>query len=120
MSTTELITPPRAASGSAHPIVDEALDDTLPVLELIPGYGPPVILLLGPWLLFGLMLAGPFAALFALVVVFAAAAAIVVLAGAILASPYLLVRHLRGSRADHVPAPAPAAPLVAAEPRFTT
>ena len=41
------------------------------------------------------MLAGPFALLVTFVVVLAAAAALVTLAGAILATPYLLIRHFR-------------------------
>ena len=45
--------------------------------------------------LFALMLAGPFALLVTFVVVLAAAAALVTLAGAILATPYLLIRHVR-------------------------
>jgi hypothetical protein len=45
--------------------------------------------------LFGLMLAGPFVLMVTLAVVVVAAAALLVLAGAILATPYLLVRHLR-------------------------
>lgn len=36
-----------------------------------------------------------------LIVVMVAAAALVTLAGAILATPYLLVRHLRGHRVRH-------------------
>lgn len=65
-------------------------------LALAPAYfGPPVISLLGPWLLLVLLLIGPAALLFTLVlavfVMTAALAAVV----ALLASPYLLVRHLR-------------------------
>ena len=48
--------------------------------------------------LLALMLAGPFAFLVTLIVVLVAAAALVTLAGAILATPYLLVRHLRRHR----------------------
>jgi len=51
------------------------------------------------------------------VVAFAAAAAVVTLAGAILATPYLLVRHLRvrlASRRHVAHAPAPIATVVAA------
>ena len=41
------------------------------------------------------MLAGPFALLVTFVVVLVAAAALIALAGAILATPFLLMRHLR-------------------------
>jgi hypothetical protein len=50
--------------------------------------------------LFALMLAGPFALLVTLVVVVLAAAALVALAGAILATPYLLVRHFGARLAE--------------------
>jgi hypothetical protein len=45
--------------------------------------------------LFALLLVGPFVLLVTLAVVVAAAAALVALAGVILATPFLLVRHIR-------------------------
>ena len=57
--------------------------------------GPPVLVLWAGTVLLALMLAGPFALLATFIVVLVAAALLVALAGAILASPYLLVRHLR-------------------------
>jgi hypothetical protein len=128
MTTTELIRAPRVpippvpwsdeggnagAAASADPTVGEAIDETLPLIGAIPAYGPPVVLLAGPWLLLALMLAGPFTLLVTLVVLLAAAAALVRLIGAILAAPYLLVRHLRGYRAGHASMRAPSAQLVA-------
>jgi len=47
------------------------------------------------------MLAGPFAFLVTLILVLVAAAALLTLAGAILATPYLLVRHVRGHWVRH-------------------
>ena len=47
------------------------------------------------------MLAGPFALLVTFFVVLVAAAALVALAGAILATPYLLIRHFRAHRVRH-------------------
>ena len=88
MTSTELF-PPQPA--------DEMLDEILPLVGAVPVYGPPIVLLAGPWLLLCLMLAGPFAVLVALVVFLAAVAAAVALIGAILAAPYLLARHLRRS-----------------------
>jgi hypothetical protein len=67
--------------------------------------------------LFALMLAGPFALLVTLVIAFAAAAAVVTLAGMILAAPYLLVRHVRlrlAQRSQVSEAPAPIATVLAA------
>ena len=73
-----------------------------PLTEAIAGYGPPVITL-GPWVLFALMLAGPFAVLVTLLAAMLVAATVVIaIAAAIVAVPYLLVGHvrtLRGRRA---------------------
>jgi hypothetical protein len=123
MTTTEPITPPRAASppepwsdartaASAYPTLREELDETLPLVGAVAVYGPPVVVLAGPWLLLALMLAGPFALLVTLVVLLVAAAAIVGLIGAILAAPYLLVRQLRGHRPPRAPRRAAAPRLV--------
>jgi hypothetical protein len=127
MTTIELITPPRALSPpepwrdarhDAHPAssasstLGEIVDETLPLIGAVPVYGPPVIIVAGPWLLLSLMLVGPFALLATLVVLLVAAAAIVGLVGAVLAAPYLLVRHLRGYRAGHASMRAPAAQVV--------
>jgi hypothetical protein len=78
--------------------VAEVVDETAPLLDVVPGYGPPVLLIVAPWLLIGLLLAGPMAVLFTLVVALLAVAACVALAGALLASPYLLVSRLRRRR----------------------
>jgi hypothetical protein len=128
MTTTELITPSRAPSppepwsdARPAPTFGEMVDESLPLVGIVPGYGPPVVLLAGPWLLLALMLAGPFALLVTLVVLLAAAAAVVGLIGAILAVPYVLFRHLRGYRAGHASMRARAAQAVAIEsPRAAT
>jgi hypothetical protein len=95
----------------------ETLAEVLPLIEFIPGYGPPLVLAIGPWVFLVLMLAGPFAFLVALVVVMVvAAAAVVALTAAIfaiLAAPFRLVRHLRRERAPHTPISAPPARAVA-------
>ena len=125
MQTTELITPPRApsapesspevpSSASEPRTVRELLADTGPVAGVIAGYGPPVISLAGPWLLFVLALAGPFAIVFTFVVLLVAATLLVLLAGTILASPYLVVRHLHRRRTGRVPVRSPAVQLVPA------
>ncbi len=132
MTTTELIRSPRAPSltdpwGGArrgarpaaftNPTFGETLDETLPLIGVVPVAGPPIVLLVGPWLLFALMLAGPFALLLTLVVLLVAARALVGLIGAVLAAPYLLVRQLRGRGAAHASTRASAAQDVAVEPR---
>ena len=128
MSTTELITPPRAAGppepwsderrtaravASAHPTVAEILAETDDLVEFVPVAGPPVVLVLGPWVFLALMLAGPFAVLVAFVVMVFAATVLVGLTGALIASPYLLVRRLRGYRTRRASRRAPSAQVVA-------
>jgi hypothetical protein len=91
MHTTDPIHP--TASGPRS--LGDQLADVLPVIGTIYVAGPPVLVAWAGTVLFALMLAGPFALLVTLVAVLAAAAALVTLAGAILATPYLLMRHLR-------------------------
>jgi hypothetical protein len=83
--------------------------DISPLLEAVPVAGPPAVLLVGPLVLFALLLAGPVALLATLVVVLALAAALLAALAAIVASPYLLVRHLRARHmapaADEDPVP---------------
>ena len=81
-------------------------------------HGPAAILIAGPWVFIALMLAGPFALLFTLVALLAAAAAIVALIGAILAAPFVLVRHLRRHREARQSMRAPAGQLVPAASRW--
>jgi hypothetical protein len=64
------------------------------LIGAVPGEGPPLILLAAPLVLFALALTGPFLLLLTLVVLLVACAVLVALAGAIVASPYLLVRRL--------------------------
>jgi hypothetical protein len=99
MDTTEV---------NAEPTVREMLDETLPLVGAVPVYGPPVILLAGPWLLLVLALAGPFALLLTFVALLATAAVLLALIGAILAAPYVLARHLHRRWAEHsMPASVP-------------
>ena len=58
-------------------------------------FGPPIIFVLGPWLLLVLLLIGPFALLFTGLLVLALAAGLLAVFIAVIASPYLLIRHLR-------------------------
>jgi hypothetical protein len=91
MHTTEPFTP----ADSVPPTVHDLDAEVLPLIDTVVVAGPPVLLAWAGTVLFALMLAGPFALLAAFVVVLVAAAALVTLAGAILATPYLLVRHVR-------------------------
>jgi hypothetical protein len=89
MSTTESST-----SG-------ETLADVLSLIGTIFVAGPPVIPASLATVVFALLLAGPFALLVTLVLAFFALMALVALAGAILASPFMLVRYLRARQAAH-------------------
>jgi hypothetical protein len=88
MSTT---TPPLT---HARPTAGEMFDEAAPVIGAPPIYGPPVIFLLGPWLLLVLLLIPPAAVLITLVLVVAVAGGLLVAVSALVASPYLLVRHV--------------------------
>jgi hypothetical protein len=104
MTTTELIRPRDGVEpGGAH---DERLGEIVPLIGVDPGYGPPVILLAGPLVLFALALAGPFLLLLTLAALLVGCAVLVALAGAIVASPYLLVRRLGGHRLPRTRRPA--------------
>jgi hypothetical protein len=91
MHTTEPLTP----TASRPPTLGQEVAEIDPLIGAVFVSGPPVLLAWAGTVLFALMLAGPFALLVTLVVAFAAAAAVLVLAGAVLATPYLLIRHLR-------------------------
>jgi hypothetical protein len=74
----------------------ERVGETAPIVDAPAFFGPPVSFVLGPWLLLLLLLVGPAALLITIVLVFALAAAALVALVALLASPYLLVRYVRG------------------------
>lgn len=93
-------TPPPIASrppGSAsprRPSWGEVFAQTGPLIGAPAFFGPPIIYVLGPWLLLVLLLIGPFALIFTLLLVTAAAACLLAVCVAVIASPYLLIRHL--------------------------
>lgn len=96
---------PRAAgdergshSAANRRTVGELLQEVVPETFLVAQAGPPVILIFGPWLLLVLLLIPPAAFLITLVLLTVVAGAALVALGALIASPYLLVRHLRARR----------------------
>ena len=95
MKTTAPISP----TAYGPPTRGDMLADIVPVIDTVFVAGPPVLVMGTGTVLLALMLAGPFALLVTFLLVLIAAVALVALAGAILATPYLLVRHLRGHRA---------------------
>ena len=70
-----------------------------------PSPAPRVIVLAVPYLLFVLILTGPVGLLLTMLVVRVAARVLVVLTGAVLVAPYLLVRRLRVRGASHAAPP---------------
>jgi len=80
--------------GRGRPTAVETLHETASLIGAPPIYGPPIIFVLGPWLLLVLLLIPPAAFLITLVLVVAAAAGVLVAVSALVASPYLLVRHM--------------------------
>jgi hypothetical protein len=96
----------RPSPSADPPTLAERLGETLPLISAPAFFGPPVIFLVGPWLLLVLLLIPPAALLITMVAVFLLAAGFLVALGALIASPYLLVRHLhaRYSRAHAAPA----------------
>jgi hypothetical protein len=89
MHTTEPITP--TASGPRT--FGDAAVEIVPLVTSVFVAGPPVVVAWAGTVVFALLLAGPFVLFATVVVALAAAAAVVTLAGAILATPYLLIRH---------------------------
>ena len=84
------------ADASDRPTASELLQRVVPGIFFVPLAGPPVILLLGPWLLLVLLIIPPAALLITLVLVLVVGAAALAALGALMASPYLLVRHVVG------------------------
>ena len=82
----------------------DPMRDLDPVVGVVPGEGPAIILLAGPLVLFALALTGPFLLLLTLVALLVACAVLVALVGAVVASPYLLVRRF-GRRVAHRTSP---------------
>lgn len=100
------------SSALEHPAHDEGRGELVPLVGVVPGFGPPIIVLAGPLVLFALAITGPFLLLLTLVVLLVACAVLVALAGAIVASPYLLVRRFGRHRLARAHRSAPAARFV--------
>ncbi len=73
----------------------EIIEGVEPLAVAPAFFGPPVAFVLGPWLLLVLLMIPPAAVLITLVLAFVVVAGALVALVALLASPYLLVHHLR-------------------------
>jgi hypothetical protein len=78
-----------------RPTPREIIEGVEPLATAPAFFGPPVVFLLGPWLFLVLLLIGPAALLITLILAVVVVAAALVAIGALLASPYLVVHHLR-------------------------
>jgi hypothetical protein len=110
-------TDPITLTASGPPTLGDQLAEVLPIVDTVYVAGPPLLVAWAGTVLFALMLAGPFALFATFVLVLVAAAAVVTLAGAILATPYLLIRHFRlrlAKRRQFAEGWAPSATVVAA------
>jgi hypothetical protein len=85
----------RPSASPDWPTLAERLGEIVPLIGAPAFFGPPVIFLLGPWLLLVMLLIPPAAVLITLALVVLLSAGLLVAVGALLASPYLVVRHLR-------------------------
>ena len=106
-TTTPQLTPAPPQPATPHPLAvvagstspdrpswGQVFAQTAPIIGAPAFFGPPVIFVLGPWLLLVLLLIGPFALILTLLLVMALAGALLAVFVAVIASPYLLIRHL--------------------------
>jgi hypothetical protein len=113
-------------AASERPTAGELLQRVVPGIFFVPVAGPPAVLLLGPWLILVLLIIPPAAFLITLGLVLVAGAAVLAALGALIASPFLLVHHLRARqpverrRFAWVHRPARPAPAVFTQAKGTT
>lgn len=120
MTTTEWIAPPDDPAEQASDAHDEGPGALVSLISFVPGFGPPLIVLAGPLVLFALAITGPFLLLLTLVVLLIACAVLVALACAIVASPYLLVRRFGRHLLPRTRRTAPAVQFVPVDSRRGT
>jgi hypothetical protein len=91
----------RRCASSDHPTWGGVFGEGAPLIGAPAFFGPPAILVAGPWLLVVLLLIGPFALILTIMLVLAVAAGVLAAFVAVIASPYLLIRHLRAQGTVH-------------------
>ena len=82
------------ADASERPSAGELARRVTAGIFFIPLAGPPLLLLLGPWLFLVLLIIPPAAALITLVLALVAVAGVVAAVATLIASPYLLAHYL--------------------------
>jgi hypothetical protein len=115
MSKTALSTPSPPPIPATSRAVEDSLGELVQTIGFVFVAGPPILFLVGPLLVLVLMLIPPVALLVTLAAVLVALTAAVAVVGGVLASPYLLARHVRERRARHANVTDPAAHHVAVE-----
>lgn len=99
MSTTDLHRPSPPTTPGTSRGIEDSLGEVAQTIGFVFVAGPPILFLVGPLLILVLLLIPPAAFLLTLAAVLFVVTAGVALVGALLASPYLLVRHVRDRRA---------------------
>ena len=97
-----------ASTSPDRPTWGDVFDEGVPMIGDPAFFGPPVIFVLGPWLLLVLLLIGPLALILTLVLALALAGTLLAMVATVIASPYLLIRHLHAHGAVRVKPRAPA------------
>jgi hypothetical protein len=83
------------------PTWGDLIQERTPLVSAPAFFGPPIIFLLGPWLLLVLLLIGPVALILTGLLVLAVAVGVLAALAAAIASPYLVIRHLNKRKACH-------------------
>jgi hypothetical protein len=91
----------RGSASSDRPTWGEMFDEREALILAPAFYGPPIIFVLGPWLLLVLLAIGPFALILTVLLALALAAGMVAALISVIASPYLLIRRLRARGMAH-------------------
>ncbi|MDA0181946.1 hypothetical protein OJ997_16705 [Solirubrobacter phytolaccae] len=89
-----------ALSQPTAPTEGTAFSEVVPLVCAVALYGPPVVFLLAPWLVLGVMLSGPAAVILVLVAALLAAAALLAGIAALLTMPFRMVRRHRAAAAQ--------------------
>src|SRR5690349_19952549 len=108
MNSIQLIKPPSP--------VHDMLNEVIPLIDVVVVSGRPAVFILGPGLLFVLVLVGPLLLLVTLASIAFLAVLLAAMMAEILAMPYLLVRRLRRRRATCIASPLLVGRVRAAKP----
>jgi hypothetical protein len=95
------IPPTRGAASRDRTSWIEIVQETAPILDAPAFFGPPIIFVLGPWLLVALLLIGAFTLMVTVLLVLALAASLLAVCAVVIASPFLLIRHCRARSVAH-------------------